>query len=95
MGAAVAVVVVMVAAPPNPALLAAVVAVGMVVHILGDWLTPAGVPLAWPLRHRGKRWWMWRSPVAFRADAECWQEKAVRWACWSGTPLAAAWAMMG
>lgn len=87
-GAAVAVVVVMVAAPPNPVLLAAVVATGMVVHIFGDWLTPAGVPLAWPLVHRGKRWWMFRSPLAFRAG-DCWQETAVRWVCWGGTPVAA------
>lgn len=94
-GAALATTVVMVAAPLSPVLLGTVVAVGMVVHILGDWLTPQGVPLAWPLVHRGKRWWMWRSPVAFKADAECWQETAVRWVCWSGTPACAAWAMMG
>lgn len=40
--------------------------VGAVTHILGDWLTKQGVPLAWPLKVRGKRWWMFRSPVAFR-----------------------------
>ncbi|WP_435112377.1 metal-dependent hydrolase [Nocardiopsis synnemataformans] len=41
------------------------VAVGALVHVLGDWLTRSGVPLAWPLVYRGKRWWMFRSPVAF------------------------------
>lgn len=81
--------VVMALAQPHPALLGVLVAAGMVVHVLGDWLTPAGVPLAWPLCHRGRRWWMWRSPVAFKTG-DCWQETAVRWACWSGTPLVAA-----
>ncbi|MBB4931356.1 membrane-bound metal-dependent hydrolase YbcI (DUF457 family) [Lipingzhangella halophila] len=94
LGAGLATVVVMVVAPPAPSLLGAVVAVGMGAHILGDWLTPQGVPLTWPLRRRGKRWWMYRSPVAFKADDECWQEKAVQWVCWSGTPLTAAWAIV-
>ncbi|MBB4931884.1 membrane-bound metal-dependent hydrolase YbcI (DUF457 family) [Lipingzhangella halophila] len=92
-GAGLAATVVMVAAPPAPVVLGMVVGVGMVVHILGDWLTPQGVSLAWPLVHRGKRWWMFRSPVAFKAG-DCWQETAVRWVCWSGTPLTAAWAIM-
>ncbi|WDZ90358.1 metal-dependent hydrolase [Nocardiopsis sp. HUAS JQ3] len=39
--------------------------VGALVHVLGDWLTRSGVPLAWPLVVNGKRWWMFRSPVAF------------------------------
>lgn len=46
-------------------LLGVTVSVGALVHVLGDWLTRSGVPLAWPLKHRGKRWWMFRSPVAF------------------------------
>lgn len=92
-GAALATAVVMVAAPPDPVLLGTVVAVGMVVHVFGDWLTPQGVPLAWPITHRGKRWWMFRSPVAFKAG-DCWQETLVRWVCWGGTPAAALWAMI-
>lgn len=46
-------------------LLGVTVGVGALVHVLGDWLTRSGVPLAWPLTYRGKRWWMFRSPVAF------------------------------
>ncbi|MFD6096899.1 metal-dependent hydrolase [Nocardiopsis flavescens] len=41
------------------------VAVGALTHVLGDWLTRSGVPLAWPFVVNGKRWWMFRSPVAF------------------------------
>lgn len=82
-------------APPNPVLLGAVVAVGAWVHVLGDWLTKSGVPLAWPLCVKGKRWWMFRSPLGFRADADCWQERAVRWACAVGVPALGAWAIMG
>ncbi|MEU5853897.1 metal-dependent hydrolase [Nocardiopsis dassonvillei] len=48
-----------------PWLLGVTVSVGALTHVLGDWLTRSGVPLAWPLKHRGKRWWMFRSPVAF------------------------------
>ncbi|WP_174545572.1 metal-dependent hydrolase [Nocardiopsis dassonvillei] len=48
-----------------PWLLGVTVGVGALVHVLGDWLTRSGVPLAWPLTYRGKRWWMFRSPVAF------------------------------
>lgn len=79
------VVVVMVADPPHPVVLGVVVATDMVVYILGDRLTPQGAPLAWPLRHQGKHWWMFRSPLAFRAG-DCWQETLVRWVCWAGPP---------
>ncbi|GAA1766372.1 metal-dependent hydrolase [Streptomonospora arabica] len=82
-------------APPHPVLLGAVVGVGAWVHVLGDWLTRQGVPLAWPLKVRGKRWWMHRSPLAFAADADSWQERAVRWACSVGVPALTAWAIMG
>lgn len=82
-------------APPHPVLLGLVVAAGAWVHVLGDWLTSAGVPLAWPLRVRGKRWWMYRSPLAFNADADSWQERAVRWACAIGVPALALSAIIG
>lgn len=87
LGAGLVVAVVMVAAPLHPVLLGGLVAVGMVVHVLGDWLTRAGVPLAWPLVHRGKRWWMFRSPLTFAAG-DCWQEAVIRWACWGAVPVA-------
>ncbi|WP_258862101.1 metal-dependent hydrolase [Marinitenerispora sediminis] len=60
------------------------VALGMVTHSLGDALTRAGVPLLWPLVHRGRRWWMVRAPLTF-ATGDGWQETAVRWACLAGT----------
>lgn len=33
---------------------------GYVSHILGDSLTPAGVPLFFPLKRKGKRWYVYR-----------------------------------
>lgn len=42
-------------------------------HLAGDWLTPMGVPLVWPLRVRGRRWWRFRSPVPFGAGS--WVER--------------------
>ncbi|CAL9380722.1 hypothetical protein SUDANB121_01060 [Nocardiopsis dassonvillei] len=42
------------------------VATGALTHVLGDWLTRSGVPLAWPFVVRGKRWWMFHSPVTFQ-----------------------------
>jgi len=50
---------------PAAWLIALVVFAGALTHVLGDWLTRSGVPLAWPFAVRGKRWWMLRSPVAF------------------------------
>lgn len=70
----------------GPLLLGVLVGAGMLVHVAGDWLTPSGVPLAWPARWRGRRWWMFRSPVAFAAG-DCWQERAVRWVCGLGVVL--------
>src|SRR5690606_29224521 len=69
-----------------PLLLGATVAVGALTHILGDWLTRSGVPLAWPLVHRGKRWWMFRSPVAFRTGQSR-VEDLIRRGCPAGTPV--------
>lgn len=37
-------------------------ALGCLVHLWGDWITVMGVPLLWPLKHRGKRWWRYRLP---------------------------------
>lgn len=48
------------------------VALGCVVHILGDALTRAGVPFLWPLPFRGQRWFRIGSPrcVRFAAGGE-------------------------
>ena len=69
-----------------PALIGATVAVGALTHILGDWLTRSGVPLAWPVKVRGKRWWMLRSPVAFRTGQSR-IEDVIRWGCTAGAPV--------
>lgn len=50
---------------PAAWLVGLVVCAGALTHVLGDWLTRSGVPLAWPFVVRGKRWWMLSSPVAF------------------------------
>jgi membrane-bound metal-dependent hydrolase YbcI (DUF457 family) len=71
-----------------PWLVGVTVAVGSLVHILGDWLTRSGVPLGWPLKHRGKRWWMFRSPVAFHTGKSR-VEDAIRWGCLAGAPAVA------
>ncbi len=42
---------------PHPVLGLAVGA-GCVVHILGDWITEAGVPILWPILVRGRMWRM-------------------------------------
>lgn len=68
-----------------PWLVACVVSVGALTHVLGDWLTRSGVPLGWPLKHRGKRWWMFRSPVAFHTGKSR-VEDLIRWGCTAGTP---------
>lgn len=34
---------------------------GIIIHLLGDFLTIQGAPLLWPLKHKGKRWWSYRA----------------------------------
>lgn len=45
------------------------VALGCVVHILGDALTRAGVPFLWPLPIRGQRWFRIATPYGLRFRA--------------------------
>jgi len=71
-----------------PWLVGVTVAVGALVHIGGDWLTRAGVPLAWPVPYRGKRWRMFRSPVAFHTGKSK-VEDGIRWASLAGAPMLA------
>ncbi|MDT0331837.1 metal-dependent hydrolase [Nocardiopsis sp. DSM 44743] len=68
-----------------PWLVGLTVGVGALTHLLGDWLTKSGVPLAWPFTVRGKRWWMFHSPVPFRTG-ESMVENAIRWGCLVGSP---------
>ncbi|WP_028647978.1 metal-dependent hydrolase [Nocardiopsis sp. CNT312] len=71
---------------PAPWLIGVTVAGGALTHVLGDWLTRSGVPLAWPFVVRGKRWWMFRSPVAFHTGKSR-VEDGIRWASLAGLPL--------
>ncbi|NMH97699.1 metal-dependent hydrolase [Pseudonocardia acidicola] len=49
--------------------LGAAVALGMLVHALGDAVTESGVPLLWPLPIRRRRWYPIGSPRALRFRA--------------------------
>ncbi|MBR8745160.1 metal-dependent hydrolase [Nocardiopsis sp. MG754419] len=67
-------------------LIGVTVAVGSLTHILGDWLTRSGVPLAWPVKHRGKRWWMFHSPLPFHTGRSP-VEVVIRWVSLLGAPV--------
>lgn len=43
------------------------VAFGWILHLLGDSMTVAGVPLFFPFKYKGKRWWNYRLPFAIKA----------------------------
>jgi membrane-bound metal-dependent hydrolase YbcI (DUF457 family) len=43
------------------------VALGGLLHLVGDWLTPSGIPVLFPLVSAGQRWRMVSAPVTFRA----------------------------
>lgn len=45
------------------------VSAGMLMHCLGDAITKMGVPLLWPLKIRGKRWWDITLPALLRIRA--------------------------
>ncbi|WP_304454766.1 metal-dependent hydrolase [Nocardiopsis sp. YSL2] len=78
----------------SPWLIGVTVAVGALTQILGDWLTRSGVPLAWPMVHRGKRWWLFRSPVAF-VTGKSRVEDAIRWAFMVSGPAVGMFALVG
>lgn len=46
----------------------AAVSFGWIIHLLGDMLTVAGVPVLFPLKFKGKRWWNFRSPLGIKAN---------------------------
>nr|WP_184080045.1 metal-dependent hydrolase [Nocardiopsis mwathae] len=64
----------------------AVLAMGMIVHSLGDALTRTAVPLAWPVRIRGQRWRMVGMPHGLRFSTGSPVELVIRWGCLLGTP---------
>ena len=53
----------------------AAVTFGWIAHILGDMITVSGVPLLFPLKYRGKRWWDFRLPLGIKAGG--WIEKSI------------------
>lgn len=53
----------------------AAVTFGWIAHILGDMMTVSGVPLLWPLKYKGKRWWDFRLPLGIKAGG--WIEKSI------------------
>ncbi|WP_338011663.1 metal-dependent hydrolase [Streptomonospora alba] len=63
-----------------------IVAAGMLVHSFGDALTRSAVPLAWPLRIRGRRWAMLGTPRCLRFATGAWPERVVRVACLAAVP---------
>lgn len=43
------------------------VMIGWLIHIFGDLFTVAGVPVLFPLKRKGKRWWDYRFPFKIKA----------------------------
>lgn len=75
-----------------PVVVGVVVGVGALVGVLGDWFTPHGVPLLWPVVFQGKRWWMHRFVWTFATDEDSRAEKVVRRAC--GFAGVASWVLL-
>lgn len=42
-------------------------ALGWTIHIIGDMFTVAGVPVLFPIKIKGKRWWNLRMPIRIKA----------------------------
>lgn len=50
---------------------------GILIHMLGDMITKMGIPMAWPLKIRGKRWYDVSLPSFMRITAGGWFEQAI------------------
>jgi len=50
-------------------LVSVAVSCGCLVHLAGDWVTEAGVPLLWPLQSEQCRWRLLTAPVTFPAGS--------------------------
>lgn len=63
---------------------------GALVHNLGDRMTNTGVPLAWPVKIRGRRWYKFRAARWFRFEtgAPGNPEATIRSSCWVLSVLA-------
>lgn len=40
---------------------------GWIAHLVGDMMTVSGVPILFPLKFKGKRWWNFRLPLGIKA----------------------------
>lgn len=49
--------------PLTPLSLAIVVTTGIIIHNLGDGITNSGVPLYWPVKIKGQRWYRFKYPL--------------------------------
>lgn len=54
---------------------AAAVTFGWIAHLLGDMMTVAGVPVLFPFKFKGKRWWNYRFPLGIKAGG--WIEMSI------------------
>lgn len=53
----------------------AAVTFGWIIHLLGDAMTVSGVPLLFPFKRKGKRWWNYRLPLGIKAGG--WIEMSI------------------
>lgn len=53
----------------------AAVTFGWIAHLIGDMMTVSGVPVLFPLKHKGKMWWNWRLPLGIKAGG--WIEMSI------------------
>lgn len=53
--------------PPYYSWVGAAVTFGWIAHLLGDMMTVSGVPILFPLKYKGKRWWNFRFPFGMKA----------------------------
>lgn len=51
------------------------VSFGWIAHLIGDMMTVAGVPVLFPLKFKGKRWWNFRFPLGIKAGG--WIEMSI------------------
>ena len=50
---------------------------GILIHILGDMITKMGIPMMWPIKFKGKRWYDVSLPSFMRISAGGWFEQVV------------------
>lgn len=63
---------------------------GMIIHLLGDAITKAGIPMLWPVKIRGKRWYDVALPSFMRIKAGGWMETTVLFPIFSLVTILAA-----